>query len=78
MKRLAEQKTKMLKPHYPGMICDTILQKLYSDTLEIGFHGPRHCLVLWACPPVSIKCLIMMIQIKLLAVASSTLYMHLY
>lgn len=78
MKRLAEQKTKMLSLDFPGVIYDTILQKLYGDTLEPGYQDPRHCLMLWARPPDSIKHLIMMIQKKLLAMAPSMLYMHLY
>lgn len=78
MKRLAEQKTEMLSADFPGVICDTVLQKLCGDMLEPGYQDPRHCLVLWARPPNSIKRLIMVIQKKLLAVAPSMLHLHLY
>ena len=77
MKRLAEQKAKMLASDLPGVICDPILQKLHDETLEPGYRDPRHCLVLWARPPDGIKTLIKKIQEKLLAVAPSTLQAYL-
>ena len=73
MRRLEEQKAEMLASNFPGIICDPVLQKIQDKTLDPGYQDPRHCLVLWARPPSSIKLLIKKIQEKLLAVAPSML-----
>ena len=77
MKRLEEQKAKMLTSSFPGVICDPILQKLNDETLEPCFQDPRHCLVLWARPPNSIKMLIKKIQENLRILAPSMLQINL-
>ncbi|TID22068.1 RNA ligase/cyclic nucleotide phosphodiesterase [Venturia nashicola] len=64
--RNAQQKEKLLSPHFAGVIIDPILLRLEDSDLEPGFVDPRHCLVFWARPTEAIKSLISQIQLKLL------------
>lgn len=68
-KRNAQQKEKLCDPAFQGVLLDTILQRLEDPTLEPGFKDERHCLVLWARPPLRLRNLIADIQQKLRAAA---------
>ena len=69
--RNAQQRAKLLAPEFTGVVVDEILAKLEDPTTEPGFTDWRHCLVLWARPPPSIRALIAEVQQKLLGVAPS-------
>lgn len=71
IKRIEQQKEKLLDAAFEGLALDTILQRLLDPLIEPGFVDPRHSITVWARPAKKVKELAVMIQERLLSVAPS-------
>ncbi|KND89673.1 hypothetical protein TOPH_05672 [Tolypocladium ophioglossoides CBS 100239] len=69
IKRNAQQKAKFLAADFAGLVIDQHLLKLERPDVEPGFRDERHCLVLWARPPIHVICLAAKVQDMLKAAA---------
>ena len=63
--RNAQQKTKLLAQDFPGVTVDSILARLENPKDHPDYQDPRHCLVFWARPTLTVRDIIGKIQAKL-------------